>query len=71
MLKETGTNAIRLYFGLDGTVEKLVLVAVNAQDQDLINPVVNGQMISGTYDFCAPCPPTCDYNSPLLTGIMP
>jgi hypothetical protein len=32
---------------------------------------VGGQIISGTYDFCAPCPPTCDQTSPLYTGIMP
>lgn len=71
ILKEAGTNAIRLYFGLDNGVEKLVLVAVNAQGQDIINPVVTGQIISGTYDFCEPCPPTCDLFSPLLTGNMP
>ena len=71
MLKEAGTNSIRLYFGLDNGVEKLALVAVNANGQDIINPTVNGQQISGTYDFCTPCPPTCDTNSPLYTGNMP
>jgi hypothetical protein len=71
MLKEVGTNSIRLYFGLDNGVEKLALVAVDANGQDIINPTVDGQQISGTYDFCAPCPPTCDINSPLLTGRMP
>jgi hypothetical protein len=71
MLKEAGTNSIRLYFGLDNGVEKLVLVAVNANGQDIINPTVGGQTISGTYDFCQPCPPICDANSPLLTGQMP
>lgn len=71
MLEEAGTTAVRVYFGLDNGVEKLVLVAVNSNDQDIINPTVNGQMISGTYDFCAPCPPTCDTSSPLLTGQMP
>lgn len=71
MLKEAGTTSIRLYFGLDNGVEKLALVAVNANGQDIINPTVEGQVISGTYDFCTPCPPTCDPYSPLLTGQMP
>jgi hypothetical protein len=70
MLEEVGVNAIRVYFGLDNGVEKLVLVAVDANGQDIINPTVDGQTISGTYDFCAPCPPTCDINSVLLTGRM-
>ena len=65
MLQEVGTTAIRLYFGLDNGVEKLVLVAVNANGQDIINPTVGGQTISGTYDFCTPCPPVCDPSSPL------
>jgi hypothetical protein len=67
MLKEVGSNSIRLYFGLDGGVEKLVLVAVNGSGQDIINPMVDGQLVSGTYDFCTPCPPTCDTNSPLYS----
>ena len=71
MLQEAGTNSIRLYFGLDNGVEKLVLVAVDASGVDIINPTVKGQQISGTYDFCQPCPPTCDTNSPLYTGTMP
>lgn len=71
MLQEVGTTSIRLYFGLDGGVEKLVLVAVDANGQDIINPTVNGQLVSGTYDFCDPCPPTCDPLSPLMTGRMP
>lgn len=65
MLQEAGTTSIRLYFGLDAGVEKLVLVAVNANGQDIINPTVGGKVISGTYDFCEPCPPTCDPSSPL------
>ncbi len=71
MLLEAGTNSIRLYFGLDNGVENLALVAVDANGVDIINPVVNNQKISGTYDFCQPCPPTCDQTSPLYTGIMP
>ncbi|MFN0216173.1 MAG: hypothetical protein ACKVT2_18090 [Saprospiraceae bacterium] len=65
MLKEVGTTSIRLYFGLDLNVEKLVLVAVDANGHDIINPTVGGQTISGTYDFCEPCPPVCDPLSPL------
>ncbi|MBC7776412.1 MAG: hypothetical protein H7246_13335 [Phycisphaerae bacterium] len=71
MLLEAGTSSIRVYFGLDGGAEKLVLVAVDANGKDIINPTVGGQPISGTYDFCQPCPPTCDLTSPLLTGTMP
>lgn len=71
MLQEAGANSIRLYFGLDNGVEKLALVAVNASGQDIINPTVGGEIISGTYDFCEPCPPVCDPSSPLFTGIMP
>ncbi len=71
MVQEAGANSIRLYFGLDGGVEKLVLVAVTSNDLDIINPTVAGQTISGTYDFCEPCPPTCDPLSPLMTGRMP
>lgn len=71
MLQEAGTSSIRLYFGLDNGVEKLALVAVDANGHDIINPTVNGVQISGTYDFCEPCPPTCDVSSPLLTGRMP
>lgn len=67
MLQEVGTVSIRLYFGLDNGVEKLVLVAVNANGQDIINPTVGGQVVSGTYDFCEPCPPTCDPSSPLYS----
>jgi hypothetical protein len=71
MLEEAGTNSIRLYFGLDNGVEKLALVAVDANGLDIINPTVDSQQISGTYDFCEPCPPTCDTDSPLYTGKMP
>ena len=66
MLKEVGTTSIRLYFGLDNGVEKLALVAVDANGQDIINPTVGAQTISGTYDFCEPCPPVCDPSSPLF-----
>jgi len=71
MMQVAGVSAIRLYFGLDNGVEKLALVAVDANGIDIINPTVKGQQISGTYDFCEPCPPSCDTNSPLYTGIMP
>jgi hypothetical protein len=71
VMEEAGTTYFRAYFGLDNGVEKLVLVAVNANGQDIINPTVNNQQISGTYDFCNPCPPTCDLNSPLMNGQMP
>lgn len=66
----TGTG-IRLYFGLENGVEKLVLVGIDNNGNDIINPTVKGQQISGTYDFNQPCPPTCDVNSPLYTGDMP
>lgn len=71
ILQEAGTDYIRLYFGIDGTTEKLILVAVDEYDNDIINPTVNGHVKSGTYDFTNPCPPTCDDQSPLMTGRMP
>ncbi|MBL7826371.1 MAG: hypothetical protein JNJ57_07055 [Saprospiraceae bacterium] len=71
LLQETGTTAIRVYFGVENGAEKLILVAVNSAGQDIINPIVSGAKISGTYDFNSPCPPVCDPSSPLVTGIMP
>jgi hypothetical protein len=71
MLREVGVSSIRAYFGLDNGIEKLVLVAVDANGNDIINPTVDGHIISGTYDFSQPCPPTCDPSSPLVTGRMP
>ncbi len=71
MLKEVGTSYVRLYFGLENGLEKLVLVAVDSKGNDIINPTVGGDKISGTYDFNQPCPPTCDTASPLVTGRMP
>ena len=67
IMAETGAVSIRLYFGLDNGVQKLVLVGVDATGKDIINPVVKGQVVSGTYDFVNPCPPTCDATSPLMT----
>ena len=64
---ETGAVCFRAYFGLDSTgAEKLILVGVNSAGEDIINPVVDNQIKSGTYDFNAPCPPTCDPGSPLM-----
>jgi hypothetical protein len=72
ILKEVNVNAIRVYFGIDNGVEKLVLVAVDANGNDIIDPTVNGHVISGTYDFNEPCPPICGSGgSPLQTGRMP
>jgi hypothetical protein len=69
---ETGATSFRVYFGLDSTgAEKLILVGVDSNGNDIINPVVNGHQESGTYDFNMPCPPTCDPGSPLMTGTMP
>lgn len=69
ILAELNTDYIRIYFGSDNGTEKLVLVGVDAQGNDIINPM--GGKISGTYDFNQPCPSTCDTASPLYTGRMP
>ena len=71
ILAELDTNYVRIYFGLDGSTEKLVLVGVDANDKDIIDPTVDGFKISGTYDFNQPCPSTCDITSPLYNGRMP
>lgn len=72
IMAETNAASFRVYFGLDDTgAEKLILVGVDGSGNDIINPVVDGHQISGTYDFNTPCPPTCDPLSPLMTGRMP
>ena len=71
IMAETGAASIRVYFGLDGTTEKLILVGVDANGNDIINPEVNHLRKSGTYDFNTPCPPVCGIDSPLMTGQMP
>lgn len=70
LVNEKNFCGIRIYLGKDtpdasGDM-RLVLVAVNAEDDDIIvgkSP--------GVYDFSMPCPSTCDLTSPLYTGILP
>lgn len=73
-------ESIRIYFGLklltaesgaQTLVPELVLVGVDAQGNDLIRCPATGSVNNGTFDFAKPCPPTCQANSPLLTGINP
>ncbi|MFC6099424.1 hypothetical protein [Olivibacter domesticus] len=63
--REKGTEHVRIYFGLeekDGVmIEKLVLVGVDDEDNDIIDiKSLSAQPTSsGTFDFSKPCPPTC------------
>lgn len=64
LLAEKYVVDVRAYIGVDGDgVNKLMLVGVDADGNDLINEN-NGQYI---YDFTQPCPNTCDVESPLYT----
>lgn len=64
LLAEEGVANVRAYMGIDeNNTQKLMLVAVDAEGNDMINEE-NGQYI---YDFTQPCPKTCDVNSPLFT----
>ena len=64
LVSEIGENGIRAYNGINAEgVYKLMIVAVDANGNDLVNEK-NGHYI---YDFTQPCPDTCDINSPLYT----
>lgn len=64
LMDEIGENGIRAYNGIDDNgAYKLIIVAVDANGKDLIDPE-NGFNI---YDFTLPCPATCDVNSQLFT----
>jgi len=65
LLQEKDIVDIRAYVGIDpeSGLQKLMLVGVDANGNDLINPE-NGQFI---YDFSKPCPDECAVNSPLFT----
>jgi len=57
ILAQPGAAGIRTYMGIDNSGnEKLVMVAVDANGNDILNNV---------YDHAEPCPPTCDPNSVL------
>jgi hypothetical protein len=54
--------SVRTYLAIDdNNVQKLVLVGVDVNGNDLIDE--NHIITDKTY----PCPPTCDVNSPLFT----
>ncbi len=56
-----GVVSVRAYLGYDGIEYKLMIVGVDANDNDLIDEA--GHHI---YDFTKPCPVRCDVNSPLF-----
>ena len=58
LLNAGGSVGVRIYYGrkTDGT-PVLVLVGVNENGQDLT--------AAGVMEYGYPCPPVCDYNSPL------
>ena len=58
-----GVCDVRTYMGVDETgIHKLIIVGVDIDGNDLINPARN-QFI---YDFTRPCPEDCDTRSPLF-----
>ena len=60
ILAQAGAAGIRAYMGIDNSGnEKLVMVAVDASGNDILNNV---------YDHTLPCPNHCDNNSVLCTG---
>lgn len=74
---ETGADGIRVYFGygadpsVTGDDERFRFVVV-AVKKKLVKGVeefkdlfVGDPPIEGVYDFCLPCPNTCDQGSPL------
>ena len=69
IIDEIGVETVRFYIGInDKNKETLVLVGVNADNEDMVR--VKGksdtQEESGTFDFTHPCPDTCaDGDSPL------
>lgn len=64
LLAEKEVVDIRAYIGVDEDgVNKLMLVGVDADGNDLINDELQQYI----YDFTQPCPTTCDINSPLYT----
>lgn len=64
LLTEVGVANLRAYIGVDENgVNKLMIVGVDAEGNDMIND----QKAQYIYDFTVPCPTTCDINSPLYT----
>lgn len=59
--EEVGAASARIYMGFNGTEEKLMMVGVDSEGNDMIN-YEEGLYI---YDFTTPCPAMCDENSPL------
>jgi hypothetical protein len=64
LIAERDVQDVRAYIGTDENGnQKLMLVGVNSNGQDLINDT-NNQNI---YDFTTTCPEFCDTESPLFT----
>lgn len=66
ILAVPGAAYIRLYFGRAqrGSQDKLILVAVDRNKKDMIEPGVGA-----FYDFTSPCPTQCDGTFSWFTGI--
>ena len=73
LVKETGAQGIRVYYAYGSDTPggqarfRFVLVAtkeVEGVDVDILIPDGSGGF-KGIYDFCLPCPNTCDPASPL------
>ena len=64
LMAETNVQDVRAYCGIDENGDyKLMLVGVDVNGNDLIDEAAGAYV----YDFTAPCPRTCDVNSPLYT----
>ena len=60
LLAQTNCVGVRAYYGLDANgVKQLVLVGVDASDNDLYNGVLLDRSVA--------CPPTCPVTNPLNT----
>ena len=76
-LKKKGVGAVRSRAGLLLTAPAMLLLFgtivyprfwslnLSLHSFDIINPAAETAADSGIYDFAAPCPSTCDANSPL------
>lgn len=69
LLAKSDCKAIRIYYGMDSTFKiKPVIVAVNANDQDILpagNPTDDNEDIWDDGERCPPkCPPPSPLNEP-------
>lgn len=59
LFSDSNAVAFRAYLGYDGNTPQLVMVGVDSDGNDILDPV---------YDHAGPCPENCDEDSVLNTG---